>query len=143
MSPNITGKTVRSPLDALTAADLMTPNPLSIRADASIPEAERFLTEKGLSGAVVIDEAGLPLGVLSVSDLLIHHCEEQAKHKASTGKARVSELMTPVVFSVRTDEPARKVVEQMTALKVHRLFVRDHDRVIGVISALDVLGKLV
>ena len=53
------------------------------------------------------------------------------------------EMMTPVVFSVTPHTPAAKVVEDMLALKVHRLFVVDPDGVlVGVISALDVLRHL-
>ncbi|HVL13261.1 MAG TPA: CBS domain-containing protein, partial [Gemmata sp.] len=56
----------------------------------------------------------------------------------------VTEFMTPAVFSVRPDTPARSVVEQLLALNVHHLFVADEAGVIvGVISPVDVLRKLV
>ena len=48
-------------LMAETAADLMTPNPVSIRADASLKEAVAFLVDKHISGVPVIDEAGRPV----------------------------------------------------------------------------------
>jgi CBS domain-containing protein len=51
--------------------------------------------------------------------------------------------MTPVVFSVAPDAAAAKVVQEMVALKVHRLFVVENTGVlVGVISALDVLRRL-
>ncbi|MCI0464260.1 MAG: CBS domain-containing protein [Gemmataceae bacterium] len=51
--------------------------------------------------------------------------------------------MTHGVFCARPETPAAKVVEKMLALKVRRLFVVDGDGVlIGVISAIDVLGNL-
>jgi len=47
------------------------------------------------------------------------------------------------LFSVRTDTPADKVIEQMLALNVHRLFVVDAANVlVGVISALDIVRHL-
>jgi predicted transcriptional regulator len=52
--------------------------------------------------------------------------------------------MTPIVFTVRSDDSARKVVEQMVSLNIHRMFVVDEASVvIGVISALDVLRRIV
>jgi predicted transcriptional regulator len=55
----------------------------------------------------------------------------------------VAELMTPAVFSVVTDTPCRRVVEEMLALHVHRLFVVDDGGfLVGVISAMDVLRNL-
>ena len=62
-------------LDAASAEDLMTPNPISIRGGASVQEALAMLTGCGFSAAPVIDEAGRPIGVLSRTDLLIHERE--------------------------------------------------------------------
>ena len=51
--------------------------------------------------------------------------------------------MTPVVFCVRPETSAAKVVEKMLALGVRRLFVVDDDGVlVGVVSAVDVLRRL-
>jgi CBS domain-containing protein len=55
----------------------------------------------------------------------------------------VRDIMTPVVFIVKTDTPVREVVKQMVSLKVHHLFVVDADgALVGVISSLDVLRNL-
>src|SRR5437868_3767311 len=69
------GKTEAAPrlvLEAGTAADLMTPNPVSIRDTATLAEAVSLLTDKGISGAPVIDDAGRPVGVLSRADIVAH-----------------------------------------------------------------------
>ena len=47
--------TPRPVLCAATAADLMTPDPVSIGADATVKEATAFLGAKGFSAALVID----------------------------------------------------------------------------------------
>src|ERR1700748_1747470 len=65
----------RAPLAGRTAADVMTPNPLSIRESASVAEPLRFLTNKGFSAARVIDERGRPIGVLSRADILVFNRE--------------------------------------------------------------------
>ncbi len=141
-------------LDAATAAQLMTWNPVSIRQDASLADALALFSEKGFSAAPVIDEAGRPVGVLSKTDLLLHERQQQAgpgqstgpELEASTPPSRptcVDDLMTPTVFSVTPDTPAARVVEQMVAVNVHHLFVVDLDGVlIGVISSMDVLRHL-
>ena len=63
-------------LNAATAADLMTPNPLSIRQNATVKEAAAFLTDRRISAAPVIDEAGRAVGVLSRADIVVHHRQE-------------------------------------------------------------------
>jgi CBS domain-containing protein len=155
-------------LETETAADLMKPNPVSIRENAMVREAIALLTDKGFSAAPVIDRAGQPVGVVSRYDILAYDREkveyvasvpdyyDEGELAARTGKAHgsgfqvvnvdrtcVTDIMTPVVFAVTPDTPARKVVHEMLALKVHRLFVVDRNGVlVGVISATDVLQHL-
>jgi CBS domain-containing protein len=122
---------------AETAADLMMPNPMSIRADATVREATAVLTDHGYSAAPVIDEAGRPLGVVSRADILVHERQRPAE------EALVQDIMTPAVFSVEPQTPAAKVVEQMLALRVHRLYVVEPDgTLVGVVSGLDILRHL-
>ena len=131
-------------LDAVHAADLMTPSPMSIRAEATVPEAIAILTEKGFSAAPVIDESGRPIGVVSRADILIHERERMrsAVVPAIDGTV-VHDIMTPAVFSVTPDTPVAQVVEQLLTLNVHQLYVVDRDQfLIGVISAHDVLRRL-
>jgi len=150
-------------LQARTAADLMTPNPLSLRQDATLHEAVAFLVDRNISGAAVIDEAGRPVGVLSQTDLLIHDREEvqhvqppEVDYGAPLPRkwwdefqiervdtTPVSDLMTPAVFCVTERSSAAEVVTQMRELNVHRLFVVDADGVLtGVITAMDVIRAL-
>jgi CBS domain-containing protein len=155
-------------LQAETAADLMTANPVSVRADATLKEAVSLLIDKGFSAAPVIDAAGRPVGVLSRSDILIHDRETAEylraapefyhKEELHTGqgenlgrgfqvekvdRTRVADLMTPAIFSVAPDTPATKVVKDLLSLKVHRMFVVDGDGIlVGVISTFDVLRHL-
>lgn len=147
-------------LAANIARELMTANPLSIPANAPVQEAVGFLVDKGFSAAPVTDEAGRPIGVLSRTDILVHDrtkiehvpTEPARKekhvpagfHVENVDRTPVRHLMTPVVFSVNADASARKVVEEMLALKVHRLFVVGEGGVlVGVISALDILKHMV
>jgi CBS domain-containing protein len=130
----------RLALEKRTAADLMTPNPVSIREAATVREAVELLTRRGISGAPVIDHAGRPVGVISRADILVH--DREAVDPAADGE-RVRDIMTPAVFCVAPDAPASRVVREMIELKVHRLFVvDDRGTLVGVISALDVLRHL-
>lgn len=148
----------RASLEKRTAAELMTPNPLSIRESASVAEAIRFLTNKGFSAAPVIDAGGRPIGVLSRADILVFDRENAGAFYDSTESpaeaelpmpergedTRVAEVMTPVVFSVRPQTPAIEIAEEMVRLRVHRMFVVDDAGVlVGVVSSLDMLRELV
>jgi CBS domain-containing protein len=149
-------------LVADTASQLMTTNPVSINATASIQEAVALMTDRGFSAAAAIDEAGRPVGVITRTDLLIHQ-REQVRHARLQDQSGweaparlregfevevvdnslVSDVMTPVVFTVALDTPAATVVEQMLALHVHHLFVVDRDgALVGIIAPHDILRRL-
>ena len=128
-------------LRAETARDLMTPGPYSLADTDTVEQAAAFLTERGFGAAVVIDQAGHPLGVVTKTDLLVHVRELAVGGKKEPGTAL--DVMTPAVFSVREETSARSVVEQLVALNVHHLFVTDKAGVVvGVISPFDVIKKL-
>jgi CBS domain-containing membrane protein len=155
-------------LHAKTAADLMTEDVISIDQGAPLHHAVTTLVDLGLTAAPVADAAGRPVGVLSMTDVVIHDwntvsyartvpeyylksdLQETIAEPADGFQVEVADrtpirdLMTPVVFSVRPETPARQVIEQMLHLRVHRLFVVDNDGVlVGVISMTDVMRQLV
>jgi len=152
-------------LNADTAAELMTKNPVSISHRATVKEALALFTTKNFGVAPVIDDAGRPVGVLSSSDILVHDREtveylvpstETSPMTTSDGetirrgfqvenvdKTRVNEIMTPAVFSVTPDTPSSRVISEMLRLHVHHLFVVDRAGIlVGVISPLDILRNM-
>ena len=151
-------------LEATTARELMSDNPISLRQHAGIRDAIALMTDRGFTAAPVIDDGGRPIGVISVTDVLIHDREfvsylktdpttkgDLRTHKrlpADMGievvdRTTVGEIMTPAIFTVMEDATAIAVVETLLKLRVHHLFVSDQQGVlIGVISMGDILRKL-
>lgn len=159
---------IRLKLLARTAADLMTPNPISIRKGATILEAIALLVDKGFTGAPVIDETGQAVGVVTQTDVLIRdrekvnyvprvphyytHADERLPggekvpkgyHIEDVDAATVDEIMTPAVFAVTPETPVTRVIAEMSVLSIHRMFVVDDDgTLVGVISLFDILRHL-
>jgi CBS-domain-containing membrane protein len=149
-------------LDAETAADLMTRNPMSVAGDATLREAAVVLTQREISAAPVIDAAGHPVGVLSRTDIVRHIGDAASADRAAPferspeephrdarradklDQTKVRDIMTPAVLSVSMSSSVFEVVGMLLGVgRVHRLFVTDDDGVlVGVISAQDVLRKL-
>ena len=153
-------------LRAATADELMVGNPISLRYNASVRDAIALLTDRGFNVAPVVDDGGRPVGVVSVTDILIHNREQrrcyaagdeslvpERRHLADllredapagfADPAVVEDIMTPAVFTVRRDTSATEVVRLLLAHRVHHLFVADDEGIlVGVIGMSDVLRHL-
>ncbi|MSR31855.1 MAG: CBS domain-containing protein [Gemmataceae bacterium] len=141
------------------AGKMMNQPAISLCADATIPEALALFLDRGYHAAPVIDEAGRPIGVVSMSDLLRHdldrgthpsHGERLHGHAVPEGfeveevdTALVCDIMTEAVFTVHLDTPLRSLVQKMLELDVHQLYVVDNEMVlVGVMSTIDVVRAL-
>jgi CBS domain-containing protein len=136
-------------LRADTAEDLMSENPISVREDADVQEAITLMTRRGYSAAPVINDGGRAVGVVSVTDILIHNrestgcCDSSDGAVAVASSVTVGDIMTPAVFAIRRESSAAAVVQAMIAYQVHQVFVTDEDgTLVGVITGGDVLRKL-
>jgi CBS domain-containing protein len=127
---------------AKSAGKVMTRNPISINETATIGDGAAFLTAKGISAAPVIDEAGRPVGVLSLADI-VRYAQGDGQSPARRLNTPVSEIMNDVVFFVRPDTPIGNVIDDLLTSDVKRLFVIDENEVlVGVISTRDLLRCL-
>jgi CBS domain-containing protein len=93
----------------------VTPSLVSLGEGAAVHEAVALLTHGGIRAAPGIDEARRPVGVLSLADIVVHN-REWGFQVERPGLTCVRDVMTPVVFSIAPDAPARKVVKKMVAL---------------------------
>jgi predicted transcriptional regulator len=125
-----------------SAAQIMTPQPLSINDDVHPKDAAAFLTRRRIGAAPVIDKAGRPVGVISLSDIARHICRD-GEAAAPAAPTTVRDVMTPGVLFIRPDTAIENIVDDLLKLGIHRMFVLDSNNVlVGVISTLDVLRHL-
>lgn len=150
----------RECLSDLTASDLMTQPPISIQANSSMPEALEFFNLRGFHAAPVIDTAGRPLGVVSVTDILRHdldrgshlsHAEERISGKPvpenfeieEVDSTRVEDIMTNTIFSINPGTRLPEIIKKMLDLDVHQVYVVNPEGLlVGVISTSDVMRVL-
>lgn len=127
---------------AIRVSDLMTRDPFSIRADATIREAIGLLSTRNINAAPVINEAGRPIGVLSLSDLA-SGIRDQQIDDGTFLNMQVCEFMTPFVFFVDLETPVYAVVDELLNFKIHQMYVADKDgTLIGVLSTSEILKDL-
>ena len=128
--------TTRSRLEGVPVRDVMTPNPVAVRHGIPVREAAAFLAGRGAEAAVVVNDAGRAVGVISLSDVLL-------SVEAGVDGAPVREVMSPAVIAVETNADARQAAVVMTRCLVRRVYVVDADGIpVGVVRAADLLHAL-
>lgn len=122
------------------ASDLMTTNLLTLDQDAPIRDAVFALGEDGPSGAPVLDEEQRLVGFISRTDLVGLMGRLFGGDRPRLESLTVGDIMTPAILCVTEQTGSATVIELMLREDVSRVFVIDgQERVIGVISAVDVL----
>jgi CBS domain-containing protein len=151
-----------------TARDVMNPVVVTAQENWTIQELAAFLTEHSISGAPVVNDAGRFVGVVSQTDITENAAEagnvvenrrnpEREMEKleeeigredlrqmhVENGSLLVRDIMTPTVYTVPGSTPVSRIARTMISGRVHRLLVTENKRVIGIITALDMLNLLV
>lgn len=149
----------------LTAGDVMIRDVVFVSAKSDLRELERVFLEKRISGAPVVDDRGALVGVVSQTDLVNFHFREQDDlvwesgfydRPHLEGKAlpkgfsvvdtsrvpMVEEVMTPLVITADEKTPIVEIADILVNQRVHRIIVTRDRRVVGIISALDLLQLL-
>ena len=134
-------RTREQPVDwrALRVADVMTIDPVTIAAQASIEAAERLLRLNRITGLPVLDTDGELIGVISQTDLLLAGRPSiVAALRNRPSGLRVGELMSSPALTVPLEASLGEAARRMRDARVHRLVAVDDDgRPVGVLAAMD------
>ena len=113
----------------------------TVNRDMTVGEAIITLADRHISALPVVDGTGRMIGVLSTTDIL--DAEAAASDHAARDQlfddTRVEDLMTTRPLTIAPESDVREAARQMLYGDVHRLFVEEDDRLVGVISRTDVV----
>lgn len=147
----------------LKAKDVMTAKVMVATTDWSVEHLASELLRRSVSGAPVADESGKLVGVVSLTDVTRSQAEgietsdalndyyqralvqqmgdvdAQAMSLTVEPEQTVGDIMTPMVFEVEEDTPVQEVADTMLNGRIHRVFVTRKGKLVGVVSAFDLL----
>lgn len=92
------------------------------------------LADHHIGVLVAVDAAGEPVGILSERDVV-----KAIADGMNPESALVSEAMTRVLVSCSLDDSDSKVMDRMTKANVRHLPVKHFGKLVGVVSARDIL----
>lgn len=111
---------------------------ITVTADQPLLAASRLLTKHAIGALVVVDSAGLPIGILSESDI-VHAFAHDASGIISRTVADV--MATDLIVCVPDDE-LQHLSSIMTRHRVRHLPVVSNNELLGIVSLGDVVKAL-
>lgn len=118
--------------------DGMTPDPVTIGPGASLYEALRIMHDRSIRHLPVVDEGGRLLGLVTEGKL------REAMLASMLQKLTMEEVMIRSPFTVGPDEPLEEAARLIYRHRVGGLpVVEEGERVVGIITAVDLLRVLV
>jgi len=108
----------------------------SVKPDSTISEAVKLMHEKGIGAVLVMeDDAGKIRGILSERDII----RLVAEHTCTALQGVVGDAMTRGVMACTADCTIDTVFSGMVKYKARHLPVYKDDRLLGLVSARDVM----
>ena len=119
-----------------TIADVMTKSVISVDASLTVNEAAKMMEDTKV-GAVVVMENNTPVGIVTDRDFAIRVVAQA--HNITTP---VKQIMSSPLFSINSDESVRTAADLMHDRGIRKLPVVDNEKIIGIITATDIVNLL-
>ncbi|HXV85546.1 MAG TPA: CBS domain-containing protein [Gemmatimonadales bacterium] len=125
----------------MRVAEIMHSDVKTVTLDTTIADAVLVLAEAHISALPVVDRRDQLLGVVSTTDVLNAAAETAGSDDRERlfEQTTVREIMTPRPATIAPEANIKEAAQQMLYLEVHRLFVEDEGRLVGVISQTDIV----
>lgn len=137
-------ETAESRLRSLRVDDVMNHDVIQVSDSATMDDTVKELRQHDISSAPVVDDKGVCVGMISASDFFKWEARVAAGVMSSSADDSVGMYMSTGVQSIGPHELMLKAAVIMCATHLHHLPVLDDDqRLIGVISTMDITAALV
>jgi CBS domain-containing protein len=103
------------------------------REELDLPSLRRIIAERQVGGIPIVDDAGRPIGMVTLSDLVRHPESDK----------RAGEIMSRLMFVLPDSASVSQAAALMALEHVHRIpIVSDDGRLAGIVATLDILTWL-
>jgi CBS domain-containing protein len=110
--------------------DLMTEAVVTTEPHATIEHARKMLEKNKVSAIPVVDSEGQPVGIVSATDLAADLKRDSP----------VRTIMTDKVYTVPQYDDVSVAARVMRNHRIHRVVVTHEQKVVGILSAFDLLA---
>ena len=114
--------------------EVMNENILATTKEAIIKDIARTMTKNRIGGLLVLEETKLT-GIITERDIL----SKLVARGEDPRIIRVDQIMTPNPITIQDDDTIDKAIELMTDNKIKKLPVMHEDRLVGILTASDII----
>ncbi len=115
--------------------NIMTKGVLSVDAEMNVNEAAKMM-EDGKVGAIIVMENNTPVGIITDRDFAVKIVAHAYPITTS-----VKKIMSTPLIGINPEESVFTVAELMYTRKVRKIPVIDEDKVIGIVTATDLVNQ--
>ncbi|MCH7783529.1 CBS domain-containing protein [candidate division KSB1 bacterium] len=147
----------------VTVEEIMVKDVVCVHTSVSLQELVEIFFSKSVSGVPVIDDDSKLVGIISKTDLVTHGLEKELNTIIGTkmadsslsdlpdfdnllgpepSQSTVGEIMTSPVITAEPRTKVSKIARIMLENKIHRVVITKKDRVVGIVSSMDLLRLL-
>ncbi len=112
------------------------------RLESSLETIARAMHSRGVSGVPILDDDDWVAGVVTRTDLIrigvLHAGRRGTSPSMPLPHRRAKDIMKHQPITILTTATVRDAAHAMTEHAIHRLFVLEGERLVGVISAVDI-----
>ena len=126
---------MESDTKTICVRDIMTKNVICVDASVSANQAAKMMEDTGV-GSLVVTEKNTPVGIITDRDFAI----KVAAH-AYPLDTPVKKIMSSPLYSITPGESVWMIAEFMAARGIRKLPVIDDDKVVGIVTATDIVNK--
>ena len=120
----------------MTIADVMTKSVISVDSSVTAGDAAKMM-EDAKVGTVIVMENNAPVGIVTDRDFAV----KVVAHSYPIDTP-VRRIMSSPLFTISSDESVRIAAELMHDRGIRRLPVTDNERIVGMITATDIVNLL-
>lgn len=131
-----------TPRCEVLAKSIMTRNVVGIEMESSLWEAAELLLGRNISSVLALDVEGFVSGVFSNTDLARFYqekCHGKSMSLEDLEQEKVADWMNSELQTVDVLDTLETIASKMLSKKVHRVFVKSEDEIVGVVSAIDLV----
>ncbi|MGD8918066.1 MAG: CBS domain-containing protein [Nitrosopumilaceae archaeon] len=121
---------------SITVKDIMTKSVISVDSGITVNEAAKMM-EDAKVGAVIVMENNTPVGIVTDRDFAV-----KIVAHAYQITTPVKQIMSSPLIATSPDETVLMAADLMYSRDIRKLPVIDNDKVIGIITATDLVNQL-